>query len=233
MLILNVILKANTTSTEENAIRMLHVRATSLIVDFLTVIQKALDELTCLNAVTRLDSLENPFQLVHQEDNLYHLHIFELWIPMDVNIGYEDLLPHHLIVETDALHLEQCSNSNVVLGHHSIEHVICSLGMCHGQLVEFNQVFFHHVKPANQESVQMNLQLQNMIIGTPVISLKVQYTGLDAVTKTVTNVTKLQDILYGSFSDVNSVAVTKWLLGLTRTSSPDGTVNETNFFPKS
>lgn len=47
------------------------------------------------------------------------------------------------------LGLEQRRQANVVLGHHSVEHVVRALGVSHRQLVELDEVVLDQREPAH------------------------------------------------------------------------------------
>jgi hypothetical protein len=42
--------------------------------------------------------------------------------------------------------MEESSQSNVILGHHPVQHVLVPVGVLDGQLVEFHQLFFDQNK---------------------------------------------------------------------------------------
>lgn len=53
----------------------------------------------------------------------------------------------HVLVD-----LEQNGHSDVVFGHHSIQHDLRALGVGHGHLVELHGVFLDQSKPAETHS---------------------------------------------------------------------------------
>ena len=48
------------------------------------------------------------------------------------------------------LSLEQRSQTNVVLGHNTVQHVVRPIGSCHGELIELYQMLFDEGKPENR-----------------------------------------------------------------------------------
>ena len=94
-------------------------------------------------------------QLLHQHHGLDELDVTELGVPVDVGSADEDVLPDLLVVwrnpvlPTRFLGLEQGGQGDVVLGHHPVEHVLVTVGVLYGQLVELYQLFLSTISHYN------------------------------------------------------------------------------------
>ena len=98
-------------------------------------------------------------QLLHQHHGLDELHVAELGVPVDVSRADQDVLPHLLVVWRDPilpaglLCLQQCSQGDVVLGHHPVQHVLVTVGVLYGKLVKLYKLFlntFSHHQPLHR-----------------------------------------------------------------------------------
>ena len=89
--------------------------------------------------LTCLCNLPEP---LHQHHGLDQLHVAELRVPVNVGGADQDVLPHLLltgrqtILPTRLLGLEQRRQGDVVLRHHSVQHVLVTVGVLYGQLVK-------------------------------------------------------------------------------------------------
>ena len=79
--------------------------------------------------------LADPLELVHEESDLDELDVPVLWIPEDVRVGNDE--PHARLMM-----LEQGNGSDLIPGHHPIEHVLRlpEVGSTHGDLIELDEL---------------------------------------------------------------------------------------------
>ena len=69
-----------------------------------------------------LHALGNGFQLLHQHDRLYELDVSELWVPVYVGVGHQEVVGGAVELGGGVLQLQQYGNANVVPEHDPVEH---------------------------------------------------------------------------------------------------------------
>ena len=78
-----------------------------------------------------LSSHDDGVEFIREHQSLDQFHVGKLRVPVDMGVGYEDVLTWH-VHAAGVLDLQQSGDANVVLEHDTIEHCIGALGVRHG-----------------------------------------------------------------------------------------------------
>ena len=101
---------------------------------------------------------------MHEHHRLDQFDVAVLRVPVNVGRAHEQRLVDLRRIRPDAvapgrlLRLEQSGQSDVVLGHDPVQHVVRSFRVRHRQLVEFDQMFENQRKPAAEKKIPKLIQ---------------------------------------------------------------------------